>query len=345
MLFETLSDRDEALRFDLFFDDGPFGMILADQNFVITRINRKMKNMIRLPITGVIGRDFFGLLDQESSESLKAKLSNPNFESTAGNITLGFRLKDQTTWKVDGFIRRYPKNNNLYFYCILLFEQETDQKSDETDLQLLRHKIIVETQEEERMTIGSALHDNVAQLLYGVRLNLQYHILQHGDRERFKNVKLMLNEAIQQIRNISMELYPSTLTEFGLAQSIRAMANRFSLPDFQIIVMVQSFLDHLPGNMQLAIYRIVQELLNNAMKHAAADRVLIRVTERKGKIYIQVTDNGKGFEKDVSSCVANGIGIRNIRTRIKLFQGLMRIRTNQSKIQGTTVSIYLNLPE
>lgn len=227
----------------------------------------------------------------------------------------------------------------------MLFEKDNEQTSTETDLQLLRHKIIVETQEEERMTIGSALHDSVAQLLYGIRLNLQYHILQHGDRERFMNVKSMLNEAIQQVRNISMELYPSMLSEFGLAQSIRAMANRFSLPDFQIVVMAQSFLDHLPGNMQLAIYRIVQELLNNAMKHAAADQVLIRITERKGKIYIQVTDNGNGFEKNVSSCVANGTGIRNIRYRIKLYNGLMRIRTNQTKIQGTTVSIYLNPPK
>src|SRR5690606_5914537 len=109
---------------------------------------------------------------------------------------------------------------------------------------------------------------SVAQLLYGIRLNLQYYIMQHGERELFVTIKKMLNDAIQQIRNISMELYPSGLNEFGLTQSIHAMAGRFSLPGFQVLALVQDVVDHLPGNMQLAVYRIVQELLNNAMKHA-----------------------------------------------------------------------------
>ncbi len=319
-------------------------MILTDQHFNITRINRRLKNMIRLPVTGVAGRDLFGLLEEESGSLLNSLMQNERFESTTEYLTLGFILKDHSVWKVRSYLKRYREADAGTYYCILLFNHEEPPENNASDLQLQRHKIIVETQEEERMTIGSALHDSVAQLLYGIRLNLQYYIMQHGERELFVTIKKMLNDAIQQIRNISMELYPSGLNEFGLTQSIHAMAGRFSLPGFQVLALVQDVVDHLPGNMQLAVYRIVQELLNNAMKHAGADQVLIRIAERKGKIYIQVTDNGKGFGKNVAQCIADGTGIKNIRTRIKMFNGYMRIRTNQAKSQGTAVFIYLSPP-
>lgn len=319
-------------------------MIVTDQHFNITRINRRLKNMIRLPVTGVVGRGLFGLLEEESGSLLSSLVQHEQFESTPEYLTLGFVLKDHSVWKVRSYLKRYRETDAGIHYCILLFNHEEPPESAVSDLQLQRHKIIVETQEEERMTIGSALHDNVAQLLYGIRLNLQYYIMQHGERELFVTIKKMLNDAIQQIRNISMELYPSALNEFGLAQSIRAMAGRFSLPGFQVLALVQGVVDHLPGNMQLAVYRIVQELLNNAMKHAGADKVLMRIAERKGKICIQVTDNGKGFGKNVTQCIADGTGLKNIRTRIKMFNGYMRIKTNQAKNQGTAVFIYLSPP-
>lgn len=337
-LFRDDSERD-PLCFDIFFNDGPFGLILLDRYFQVLRANQKFSNMSRLPVAKLIGTPIFDLLEEENALSLRSVLHGAGTLHTPLFMHLTFIHADQGLLITDGYIRRFVDARGELGFCVLLFESDFCPNRQQLEIRNEIYQTIIETQEEERRNIGSALHDSVAQLLYGMRLNLQHFVMEHGNAERIMPVKKMLNEVIHEIRNISMDLFPSVIEEFGLGPAIKSMADRFSFPGFKVVTVFQENCEKISQRMKLAIYRIVQELLNNCMKHAVANHVLIRIMRSKNnEIRIEVRDNGRGFARKIEKCIEEGTGIRNIRSRIKLYQGEIRIEDNNP---GTRVTVRL----
>ena len=137
-----------------------------------------------------------------------------------------------------------------------------------------------------------------------------------------------------------MDLVPSVLNDFGLKAAIGSMSERITIPDFQVIPLVQEKCEELSEEMKLAIYRIVQELLNNCMKHAVATRIRVKVTMKDDWVNVEVGDNGKGFKKEVKECMEEGSGLRNIQNRINFYNGSIKIKTQNT---GTTVLVTLQV--
>ncbi|KAA5542469.1 PAS domain-containing sensor histidine kinase [Adhaeribacter rhizoryzae] len=223
-------------------------------------------------------------------------------------------------------------------------------EQERTRLKLRRQKeilnAILETQEEERRRIAESLHNGVGQILYATKLNLE---LLQGQIDPRNNelitlsgqISGLLNEAIKDTRAVSFELVPVILRDFGLQRALLALKQKFFKAPFDLYFHFEGLEKPLKKEYETAIYRIIQELLNNVIKHAEATEVHVHLTKTGRKIMITVEDNGRGFNhKDPDSWV-NGIGLSSIHNRVKLFNGTLNINSQAGK--GTIIEIDLKL--
>lgn len=224
----------------------------------------------------------------------------------------------------------------------------TERKKMELEAEELKNgqqKLILSAtltaQEKERNNVSRALHDSVCQLLYGIRLNLESVQRTHNLKGEFKNVNELLDQAIKETRQISYELTPSVLKDFGFVAGIKEMAQRTSTPHFQIEAYIDTLADSLDAEVQLYIFRMIQELINNCIKHAQASRAEIKFSFINKQVVIKVTDNGIGLKMDPEEASKIGSGLSGIRNRVYLLNG--KIRFSNTK-KGLSVTITLNIP-
>jgi signal transduction histidine kinase len=184
------------------------------------------------------------------------------------------------------------------------------------------------------------LHDSVAQILYAIKLNIHHLEQNNTSEDEVNSIKKLLNEAILQIRHISTDLVPAVLHDFGLKAAIQFMINRISLPDFQVKSKIPAKVEELDENLKLVIYRIIQELLNNCLKHSDATKVQVKIIKNTRLLKIEVIDNGIGFNEDFIINNKKGTGLRSIKNRIDLYQGEIKVLNLDEE---TKVEIKLNL--
>lgn len=197
---------------------------------------------------------------------------------------------------------------------------------------------ILLAQENERRRISEALHDSVSQLLYGIKLNLQ-QIDNKAGGTYLKKTKNLIDAAINETRNISFELAPSILTDFGLSATITEMAKRLSTNSLTIKVTVD-ISERLPLSLEVNIFRILQELINNCIKHSGASIVTLAIRRESNSIQIRVKDNGKGFNVKDKNTLSGGSGLSSIRNRLSLYNGKIDVESQPDK--GTIVYISLD---
>ncbi|WP_285058552.1 PAS domain-containing protein [Pedobacter ginsengisoli] len=228
-----------------------------------------------------------------------------------------------------------------YFAGVIMDITESKKIADESQKQENEKQRLIlsaafDAQEKERHKISSALHDSVCQILYGIRMNLQNIQVTRNLKDDFKNVNNLLDQAIRETRELSYELTPSVLRDFGFTAGVREMAQRFSTPAFHIKTDIKSSSEHLHQNIQLYLFRIIQELINNCIKHARASMAEIRISTTHGKITLVISDNGMGFKEEPEQAVLRGSGLRAIKNRIYLLNGQMQLDTSD---EGTVITI------
>jgi len=222
-------------------------------------------------------------------------------------------------------------------------KQLTDERRElEKQQQQEIVKATLNAQEEERQRIAESLHNGLGQVLYGVkatleRLNLDRMEALNENIQILNRSKELLGMCIQESRKISHELMPSILEDFGLKVSIKDICNQlkgktyFNCTFFEIDIPMDKYV-------QLAVYRIVQELSLNIIKHADASLAHIDISVKDGHIHIMAKDNGKGFKRDLIK--NKGIGLKTIESKVKLLNGHIAI---SSKPSETVINIQLPL--
>jgi PAS domain S-box-containing protein len=199
----------------------------------------------------------------------------------------------------------------------------TDRLQEENRI----NKAVIDAQEQERMQIGMELHDNVQQILAGSLLTLDFAKNQFDDPasalEALQDVKVYVNEGIHELRRLSHQLAPAMRTPEGLAEKIRELISSMNAGGgLSIEVKVDGFGASGDEELELAFYRIVQEQLNNILKHAEATRVSILLKQTEDGLLLSIRDDGKGFDQ---AARAPGIGLENIRRRAVALNGELRI--------------------
>lgn len=206
-----------------------------------------------------------------------------------------------------------------------------------------RHKLsvskaLIQGEEIERKRIARDLHDGLGSMLSGLKIQLNHK--RKEANEGANGVDTLLDNSIKELRNISQNLMPETLLELSLEHALRdlcaANSNGVNQIEFQYLIKKSK----LSKNDEIMIYRIIQELLNNALKYAKASQVLISCSQNKDVFFITVEDNGVGF--DVSdSKNKSGMGLKNIKNRVDFLNGKLEIESQIN--QGTSVYIELNI--
>ncbi|GAB3838297.1 hypothetical protein GCM10028821_39720 [Hymenobacter jeollabukensis] len=221
------------------------------------------------------------------------------------------------------------------------FEQERQQ------LERQRAAAVLEAEENERRRIGSDLHDGIGQLLTAAKLNL--HALQQqlgpgrpGHENLLDNALAVVDESFREVRGISHNLMPNALIKRGLAAAVRDFLDK--LPsDNGLRVEVQAYgidATQLPPHAESVLFRVIQELVQNIIKHAQATEVTIQLVQSAAELTVTVEDNGRGF--DAQGLEADvGIGLRNVATRMTYLGGRAELDTAPGR--GTTVTLEVPL--
>jgi PAS domain S-box-containing protein len=197
---------------------------------------------------------------------------------------------------------------------------------------------VQEAQEEERRHISESLHNGIGQILYATKLQLD-RLPDAPELSPRHRAAELLSEAIRQTRALSPELTPATLEEFGLEATLQGMCRMLNTPALQWHCHFD-FEESPPLAMplQLALYRLAQELAQNVLKHAQATEATLEMEILSDWAVLRVEDNGRGFDLATSS---DGLGLRTLRGRVALLRGSLRLTSTPG--QGTQCQILLPL--
>lgn len=199
--------------------------------------------------------------------------------------------------------------------------------------------------EEQIKGIAYAVHDDAGQLLVAVHLALASMAteLSKEHQEEIVRIEGLLNDVEKQLRQYSHELRPTVLDDLGWVPAIRLLADGVSKRSKLPIEVMAEFADRLPGPVEIAIYRVVQEALNNAVKHANASSVYISTKKAGGSVRCSVRDNGVGFDMESlrSRGQRCGLGLTGMQERMNAVGGMLQIESTPG--QGTELLISLAL--
>ena len=220
-------------------------------------------------------------------------------------------------------------------------QEQKDAEEATIQLRLQQQKeiltTVLKTQEAERIRISESLHNGLGQILYASKLNLlelsTTSVLQKKSKANIEN---LLDEAITATRNISFELTPSILKDFGMKTALEELIRRISSKTITITCDVVGFEERPPYEIELALYRIIQELLNNMLKHAQATEAFIEIINQPNEVQLHVQDNGVGFDMSMLD-QGTGLGLNSIRNRVQLLNGNLHV--DSRKEQGTAFRI------
>ena len=207
-------------------------------------------------------------------------------------------------------------------------------------------EVVLGAQERERFELGQELHDNINQILATSKLYLDVAIEEREPRiELLAKSRNNISMAIEEIRRLSKELITPSLNDLGLIQSIKELIRSIQMVKKMKIRLTISGVDEnaLLPEQKINIYRIIQEQLNNILKHAQASAVSIELNKNREQIRLRLSDDGKGFDPRMRR---NGVGISNIMSRAELYNGKVEIDSSPGK--GCRLEVILNskvLPE
>ena len=242
-------------------------------------------------------------------------------------------------------------NESLYLTREALIEASTEKYRLQEEENQVRAASLLEGQEAERRRMSRELHDGIGQMLTGLKLQLEQlkdvPFATPKQRQHFHDLQSLLGETIEATRTVSFNLMPTTLQDFGLVSAIkllveqtaRAVSIAFDVSGIQDI-------GRLAPAVEISLYRIVQEAINNTIKHANAKQISISLYIQKTVIVLKIQDDGIGFDyKPKTHAQKNrpGHGLSNIRTRTELLGGKFNVQTASG--MGTTITVKIPTQE
>jgi signal transduction histidine kinase len=204
---------------------------------------------------------------------------------------------------------------------------------------LIAVQSVLKGQEEERSRLAKDLHDGVGGLLSGIKLSMSTMkgnvFLSEQNAQAFGNVIMQLDQSIAELRRVSHNMMPEALIKYGLKEALENYCENLNISG-KLKVQLQTYgmETRMEQNTEIIIYRIVQELLNNIIKHAEAKKVLIQLSLEDEQFNLTVEDDGKGF--DVNE-IKDGAGLANIKARSEYLNGSIDIVSKKG--EGTSINI------
>lgn len=216
----------------------------------------------------------------------------------------------------------------------------------ETEKQLTATEAVLKGEENERTRLAKDLHDGLGGMLSGIKYSMNTMkgnlIMTPENQQAFERSMDMLDSSIKEMRRVAHNMMPEALVKFGLDTALKDFCSDINQSgalnvNYQSIGMEAAEVDQTTA---ITVYRIVQELINNTMKHAAAKNAIVQLSRENNKLSITVEDDGKGFDTALLQS-AKGIGWTNIRNRVEFLKGKLDVSAGEGK--GTSVLIEINV--
>lgn len=205
-------------------------------------------------------------------------------------------------------------------------------------------KAIIEAEENERQRIAADLHDGVGQTITAAKMNLEaltdkLKFADSQDQQIYENALSLVSNSAGEVRSISHQMMPNALLKNGLGQAVRNFLDSLHHPKLKVQLFTDGLQQAIDSNVEIFLYRIIQECVNNVLKHAQASELNISILVNASEVDVTIEDNGVGFDATKLSDKA-GIGISNMQKRIQFLKGDIHWDSQVGK--GTTV--VLNVP-
>lgn len=223
----------------------------------------------------------------------------------------------------------------------LIQQQKIEKLKSESQIRILNATI--DGKESERKQIAETLHDSVSTLLSSANLHLQACRSQFNGSTpvEIEKSQKIITEASDKIRDLSHTLVSSVLLKFGLQYSLKDMADKYSNSQIEIKTDI-SDLRRYDQRFEIKTYNIIQEFINNILKHSKASKAELTLYEENQRLILSINDNGQGFNKELIP-EKDGLGINQIDARIKMMQGKFNIESSAGN--GTKIDVELPIHE
>jgi PAS domain S-box-containing protein len=311
------------------------GAAMLDSKGCIIYCNRSLAGLLGVPRESVIGRYLQDFLDSTDHSSYHNLLRQAQAGASEGEIHM--RLADGSSSSANFSFSLLSRDKSATSVLITDLTPQKQQMEFASRLQNM--------QDEERRRIARDLHDSVGQLLAAIVMNMeivraQSHKLDSEAQRAFNDNAMMVEQVSSEIRTISHLLHPPLLDIAGLASALRWYVDGFSSrSNIKVDLEIPQTLGRLPAEMEIAIFRIVQECLTNIHRHSGSSTANIRVSQEGDRLTVQVRDKGKGIplekQRDVIEAGRGGVGLGGMRERLRQLGGTLEI---QSGDRGTIVT-------
>jgi len=237
------------------------------------------------------------------------------------------------------------------FLISFLFMYQKKKRQNEMEKQLMSNQFSqtllqtqLEIQEQTLKTISQEIHDNIGQVLSLAKLNLNTMDItkQTELQEKIMDSKNLVSKAIQDLRDLSKSLNTDNIAAMGLLNAVQYELDMIRKTGFETVFEVTGTIQKMEPQKELIIFRIVQETLNNIIKHAAAKKITVVAAYSPDKLELQVLDDGQGVDLsrlNEGSIPGFGLGIRNMHNRATMIGAVFNISSNLGT--GTTVKLII----
>jgi len=230
----------------------------------------------------------------------------------------------------------------------LLYKQKKQQQENRMQQELHSQQqksmiAILEAEEKERKRIAAELHDGIGQTMTAAWMNMQSFLTNNTDEEKkqqvFQNALSLIDESCKEIRVVSHNMMPNVLLKKGLVNAVKDFLAQINKQGLNINIESEGLQKPIPPHVETVLYRVIQEAVNNVIKHAKASELFITLYNEENEIDVMIEDNGIGFDK--KNIQSDGIGLQNIRSRIEYLKG--NVEWDTAPNNGTVLSIHVPL--
>ncbi|MEO7922179.1 MAG: tetratricopeptide repeat protein [Chitinophagaceae bacterium] len=230
-------------------------------------------------------------------------------------------------------------------YRRLKLKKESQLQAEIMKQQELAVRAVMEAEENERQRIAKDLHDGVGQMMSAAKMNLsafesEITFSNEEQKASLEKVIRLVDESCKEVRTVSHIMMPNALIKNNLGVAIRDFVDKLSTRSLQAHVSTVGLDERFDSNVETVLYRVIQECVNNAIKHAGATTLDISMIRDKDGISATIEDNGKGFDSS-DKTKFEGIGLKNITTRIEYLKGTVDFDTSPGR--GTVVALHVPL--
>jgi len=273
-------------------------------------------------------------------ENQKLKTSIAENEKKTDRLRFGFILSLLTVFIIAILLAYVRQKQKLATQESQLAKTKVNDLLRQQEIRSLQG--VLTGQEEERKRIAGDLHDKLGAILGMVKLHFsaveeRIDTLRDDNKQQYEKANDLLDQASEEVRNISHNLVSGVLTKFGLVPALNDLKDKIeSTGKLKVQLLINEMGERLSGEKELQLYRIVQELVSNILKHAKAASATIQLNRQNSTLNLIVEDDGIGFDTDKANR-KTGMGMQNLQARVDQLNGTLHY--DSGKGSGTTVSI------